>query len=95
MTLGAAAAAQVRMIVYCKECQHQVEPDPAETVARCGAETSVPDWRERLVCSKCGSREIDMVVTGAKRRPAWRRSDAIPGLPSFLAPLEHAEAPRD
>jgi hypothetical protein len=26
----------------------------------------VPDWRERLVCSKCGSRQIDMVVTGTK-----------------------------
>jgi hypothetical protein len=25
-----------------------------------GAETPVLDWRERLICSKCGSREIDM-----------------------------------
>ena len=24
------AAAGVRLIVWCKECQHQVEPDPAE-----------------------------------------------------------------
>jgi hypothetical protein len=24
--------------------------------------------RDRLVCSKCGSREIDMVVTGTERR---------------------------
>ena len=30
MTLGAAAAAGVRLIVWCKECQHQVEPDPNE-----------------------------------------------------------------
>jgi len=28
---------------------------------------TIPDWHERLVCSKCGSREIDMVVTGLKR----------------------------
>jgi len=35
---------------------------------RYGAETSVPDWRERLIRSKCGSREIDMVVTGTERR---------------------------
>ena len=28
MTLGGAAAAQVRLIVWCKDCQHQVEPDP-------------------------------------------------------------------
>jgi hypothetical protein len=34
---------------WCKHCQHQVEPDPAETVTRYGAETTVPDWRERLI----------------------------------------------
>jgi hypothetical protein len=36
----------------------KVEPDPAE---RYGAETTVPEWRKRLVCSQCGSHE--MVVT--------------------------------
>jgi hypothetical protein len=68
MTLGNAAAAKVRLIVWCKACQHQVEPDPTEMAERYGAETTVPDWRERLVCSRCGSREIDMVVTGSERR---------------------------
>ena len=68
MTLGGAAAAQVRLIVWCKDCRHQVEPDPGEMAARYGAETSVLDWGERLVCSKCGGREIDMVVTGAEGR---------------------------
>jgi hypothetical protein len=67
MTLGAAAAAGVRLIVWCKTCQHQVEPDPAEMAARYGAETPVLDWRERLVCSRCGSRQTDMVVTGERR----------------------------
>jgi hypothetical protein len=47
---------------------HQVEPDPAEQAQRYGAEMTLPEWRERLVCSKCGSREIDMVVTGTNRR---------------------------
>jgi hypothetical protein len=28
MALGNAAAAGVRLIVWCKECQHQVEPVP-------------------------------------------------------------------
>jgi Zn finger protein HypA/HybF involved in hydrogenase expression len=65
MTLGNAAAARVRLIVWCKDCQHQVEPDPAEMAQRYGAATTVPDWRERLICSQCGSRQIDMVVTGA------------------------------
>jgi hypothetical protein len=36
MTLGATAAAQVRLIVWC--AKHQVEPDPAEMAARFGAE---------------------------------------------------------
>lgn len=67
MTLGAAAAAGVRLIVWCKECRHQVEPDPAEMATRYGAETSVLVWRERLVCSQCGGRRVDMVLTGTKR----------------------------
>jgi hypothetical protein len=29
---------------------------------------SVLDWRERLICSRCGSRDADMVVTGTERR---------------------------
>ena len=65
MTLGNAAAARVRLIVWCKDCRHQIEPDPAEMAQRYGAETPVPDWRERLICSQCGSRQIDMVVSGA------------------------------
>jgi hypothetical protein len=59
---------RVRLIVWCTECEHQVEPDPAAMAGRYGAETTVPDWRERLVCSKRDSRDIDMVVTGTERR---------------------------
>jgi hypothetical protein len=33
-TLGNAAAARVRLIVWWKKCQHQVEPDPAEMATR-------------------------------------------------------------
>jgi Zn finger protein HypA/HybF involved in hydrogenase expression len=63
MTLGNAAAAHVRLIVWCLDCHHQVEPDPAEMAA----ETSVPDWHQRLVCGNCGSRRVDFVVTGNER----------------------------
>ena len=41
----------------------------------------VIDWRERLVCSRCGPRQIDMVVTGTKRRREWRSPDAAPRQP--------------
>ena len=67
MTLGNAAAARVRLIVWCKDCRHKVEADPAAMAVRYGAEMTVPDWRERLVCSQCGGRNVDMVVTGTAR----------------------------
>jgi hypothetical protein len=67
MTLGNAAAARVRLIVWCKACRYQVEPDPAEQAQRYGAELPVLEWRERLVCSRCGGRQVDMVVTGERR----------------------------
>jgi Zn finger protein HypA/HybF involved in hydrogenase expression len=68
MTLGNAAAAKVTLIVWCKDCRHQVEPDPAEMAARYGAETTVTDWAARLACGKCGSQRVEMVVSGTKRR---------------------------
>jgi hypothetical protein len=59
MTLGNAAAARVRLIVWCLDCRHQVEPNPAEM--------TVHDWHQRLVCGQCGGRQIDFVCTGARR----------------------------
>ena len=43
MTLGNAANAKVRLIVWCKRCGRQVEPDPAEMAARYGENTPVLD----------------------------------------------------
>jgi hypothetical protein len=34
MTLGNAAAAHVRLTVWCHDCNYQIEPDPAEMAAR-------------------------------------------------------------
>jgi hypothetical protein len=48
MTLGNAAAARVRLIVWCSDCRHQIEPDPAEMAQQYGAETPVPDWSARV-----------------------------------------------
>jgi Domain of unknown function (DUF6471) len=52
MTLGNAAAARVRLIVWCTDCRHQVEPDPAEMAERHDAETTVLDWRDPTIASK-------------------------------------------
>jgi hypothetical protein len=57
MTLGNAAVVDVRLIVWCRDCGHQVEPDPAEQARRYGAAVTVLDWREKLVCSRCHSRK--------------------------------------
>jgi hypothetical protein len=59
MTLGNAAAARVRLIVWCKDCQHQVEPDPAEMAQRYGVATTVLDWSARGPASIPGCGEID------------------------------------
>jgi hypothetical protein len=48
MTLGNATSAQVRLIVWCRECGHQVEPDPAAMAQRCSPEMTI-DWSKRLV----------------------------------------------
>jgi hypothetical protein len=67
MTLGGAAAAGVRLIVWCRGCQHRVEPDPTELARRYGGEINVLEWHARLVCSQCGGRQIDFVATGERR----------------------------
>jgi hypothetical protein len=66
-TLGSTLAAHLRLIVWCKACRHQVEPDVAEQVKRYGADLPLPEWSVRLICSVCGSREIDFVVSGESR----------------------------
>ena len=68
MTPGNAAAAQMRLIVWCLDCHHQVEPDPAEMAKRYGTEMAVPVRHARLVCSRCGTGGVDMVVSATERR---------------------------
>jgi C4-type Zn-finger protein len=68
MTLGNAAAARVRLLVWCKACGYRSEPNAAEQARWYGPETPVPEWRRWLVCSRCGSRDVDMAVSGVRRR---------------------------
>jgi len=65
MTLGSAAAAHNRVVVWCKDCNYLAELNPAEMAERYGAETPVLDWHNRLICPKCGSQQIHMVLTAA------------------------------
>jgi len=66
-TLGSTAAAQARLVVWCRDCQHKLEPDPAEQAARYGADLPVRTLVKRLVCSQCGSTQVDFVLAGARR----------------------------
>ena len=52
MTLESAAAAKLRLVVWCKGCGHRSEPDLAEQARWYGPELPVPVWRKRLVCSR-------------------------------------------
>jgi hypothetical protein len=65
LTLGQALAAHVRLIVWCKSCNHRAEPDIATQVALHGAEMTVIDWARLLRCTECGARDADFVVSGA------------------------------
>jgi len=86
-TLDSTAAAGVRIVIWCWACNHRVEPDPAVMAQRYGADTAVRDWHKRLICSRCGGREIDFVLTGAgeggrRFRPSrHKREDAAWRLP--------------
>jgi hypothetical protein len=58
MTLGGAAAAGERLIVWVLELPAaRVEPDSAELVERYGADFAVLEWEARLVCCGCGSHQ--------------------------------------
>jgi len=75
-TLGSSLAAAVRLVVTCRGCRCQVElrePEIAGQVACHGAGLPLLEWGRRLVCSQCGGRETDFVVSGYQQPAAdWR-----------------------
>jgi hypothetical protein len=58
LTLGQALAAQVRLIVWCKGCNHRADPDIAAQVAQHGSGMTVIDWARLLRCTECGARDV-------------------------------------
>jgi hypothetical protein len=56
-----------------------------QLVERYGADLPLLEWSTRLVCSACGSREVDFVVSGESR---WEPGGALvigeAGRPYFL-----------
>jgi hypothetical protein len=65
--LAVAAAVGIRLVlVWCRNCRHRIEPDAAAQAQRRGAEIAILDRPERLVCSNCGRRDMDGMVSGTK-----------------------------
>jgi len=65
-TLGSAAAAAVRVIVWCNACRHRIEADVAAMAETYGAAT-LSATGSAAWCSQCGARDISFVLTGARR----------------------------
>jgi hypothetical protein len=68
MTLGAAAARRRPPDRVVSGLPPSGRATPVEDAWRYGAGMSLLEWRERLVCSQCGGRQVDMVVSGTERR---------------------------
>jgi hypothetical protein len=67
MPLGAAAMAGNAADPFgARIAAIRTNPIPRRWLLSYGAETPVPEWRKRLVCSRCDGRAVDMVVTGTK-----------------------------
>ena len=95
ITLGSAAAARVRLIVWCKACRHQVEPDPAEMAQRYGAESStvatVTPYRGPCTLTyptkkPTRSRKSYTPSSRATRYPLSPRIQALRAIPGKLRP---------
>jgi hypothetical protein len=77
MTLGNAAAARVRLIVWCLDCRHQVEPDPAEMAERYGANLAVASARRNAECSSTERRCSHVLTSRVQAAPTLSRREPL------------------
>jgi hypothetical protein len=68
MTLGNAAAARVGLIVWCKDCRHQVEPEPPRWLLGTAPKRPCSIGASGWSVLAAAARQVDMVVSGTKRR---------------------------
>ena len=81
MTLGNAAAASVRFVVWCLDCRHQAEPDPAEMAERYGAAMPVPDWRRRWSAAAAAAGASIWLLPGRGGDSCGASASTQPGVP--------------
>jgi hypothetical protein len=66
--------------------QPSEEPDPANLARRFGDKTSVLDWRDRLVCSRCDSRAVEWCSPAQSRAMRRVKSAILPTTAIFPLP---------
>jgi hypothetical protein len=93
MTLGNALAAHLRLIVWCKSCNHRAEPDLATQVAQHGSGMLVPDWARLLRCTECGERDADFVMSGGNQSKVRGRNRVTGNLSVRSRPLAPSQPP--
>jgi hypothetical protein len=79
MTLGNAANAQVRLIICARRAAIGSSLTLPGWLKRYGADTPVHYRRRRLVCSRWGSRNVDLAVTGTEQRRRKCADYKVPG----------------
>ena len=69
MTLGAAARTAERLIIWCRDpdCRHENHADAAVVARVFGPGLRVAEWRKRLICSRCGTRDVEVLFMGRRR----------------------------
>jgi hypothetical protein len=69
LSLRAAAKTSASLIVWCRDpdCRHENHADAAVVARLFGADLSVAEWRKPLVCSRCGSRDVEVLFMGRRR----------------------------
>jgi hypothetical protein len=89
MTLGNAAAARVRLIVWCKDCRHQVEPDRSrcrDGSGSCARWPSLLEEKDRILpISDLGAPRFKSLTVRADCRSGARNWREIYGL---LIPMD-------
>jgi hypothetical protein len=49
------------------DCRHENQADPVVVARVFGADLTVAEWRKRLVCSRCRSRDVEVLFIGRRR----------------------------
>lgn len=54
------------LFLYCADCRHSTEKDPARLARRLGYDATLLSVIERARCSKCGAKEVQGSVRDAE-----------------------------